>query len=163
MAVSRKIERELIRTDFLDKVSQFLFEDGEEVLRVKSNEIAIPVVGCEGNEDFLVLTFKVPTGANKGTEPYDGYALAEDYVHNLAEKERKAKEKAEEKERKRKRDEEIRKKKAEIHDKQLSVKGTLYPLFLFTYEMAIIILSSTAPGPQFCMGINTRQTLDFLL
>lgn len=117
MAVSRKVERELIRTEFLDRVSQFLFEGGEEVLRVKSNEIAIPVVGCEGNEDFLVLTFKVPTGANKGTEPYDGYALAEDYIHNLAEKERKAKEKAEEKERKRKRDEEIRKKKAEIHDK----------------------------------------------
>ena len=86
MAVSRKIERELLRTDFLEKVSQFLYEGGEEVLRVKSNEIAIPVVGCEGNEDFIVINFKVPTGANKGTEPYDGYALAEDYVHNLAER-----------------------------------------------------------------------------
>ena len=117
MAVSRKIERELLRTDFLDKVSQFLYESGEEVLRVKSNEIAIPVVGCEGNEDFIVINFKVPTGANKGTEPYDGYAVAEDYVHNLAEKERKAKERKAEKERKIKRDEEIRKKKAEIHDK----------------------------------------------
>lgn len=117
MAVSRKIERELIRTDFLEKVSRFLYEAGEEVLRVKSNEIAIPVVGCEGNEDFIVINFKVPTGANKGTEPYDGYAVAEDYVHNLAEKERKAKERKAEKERKIKRDEEIRKKKAEIHDK----------------------------------------------
>lgn len=117
MAVSRKIERELLRTDFLEKVSQFLYESGEEVLRVKSNEIAIPVVGCEGNEDFIVINFKVPTGANKGTEPYDGYAVAEDYVHNLAEKERKAKERKAEKERKIKRDEEIRKKKAEIHDK----------------------------------------------
>ena len=117
MAVSRKVERELIRTDFLEKVSQFLYEGGEEVLRVKSNEIAIPVVGCEGNEDFIVINFKVPTGANKGTEPYDGYAVAEDYVHNLAEKERKAKERKAEKERKIKRDEEIRKKKAEIHDK----------------------------------------------
>ena len=117
MAVSRKIERELLRTDFLEKVSQFLYEGGEEVLRVKSNEIAIPVVGCEGNEDFIVINFKVPTGANKGTEPYDGYAIAEDYVHNLAEKERKAKERKAEKERKIKRDEEIRKKKAEIHDK----------------------------------------------
>ena len=122
MAVSRKIERELIRTDFLEKVSRFLYEAGEEVLRVKSNEIAIPVVGCEGNEDFIVINFKVPTGANKGTEPYDGYAVAEDYVHNLAEKERKAKERKAEKERKIKRDEEIRKKKAEIHDKQLSVE-----------------------------------------
>lgn len=117
MAVSRKVEREIIRKSFLDKVSQFLAESGEEVLIVKSNEIAIPVVGCEGNEDFLVLTFKVPTGANKGTEPYDGYALAEDYVHNLAEKERKAEERKAEKARKIARDAEIRKRKAEIHDK----------------------------------------------
>ena len=117
MAVSRKVEREIIRKSFLDKVSQFLAESGEEVLIVKSNEIAIPVVGCEGNEDFIVINFKVPTGANKGMEPYDGYALAEDYVHNLAEKERKAKAKAEEKARKIARDAEIRKKKAEIHDK----------------------------------------------
>ena len=117
MAVSRKVEREIIRKSFLEKVSQFLAESGEEVLIVKSNEIAIPVVGCEGNEDFLVLTFKVPTGANKGLEPYDGYALAEDYVHNFAEKERKAKEKAEAKAKKVAKDEEIRKRKAEIHDK----------------------------------------------
>ena len=117
MAISRKAERELIRKEYLEKVSQFLAESGEEVLIVKSNEIAIPVVGCEGNEDFLVLTFKVPTGANKGLEPYDGYALAEDYIHNLAEKERKAEERKAEKERKIKRDEEIRKRKAEIHDK----------------------------------------------
>jgi hypothetical protein len=117
MAVSRKVERELIRTNFLDRVSQFLYEGGEEVLRVKSNEIAIPVVGCEGNEDFIVINFKVPTGANKGLEPYDGYAMAEDYVHNLAEKERKAAERKAEKERKIKRDEEVRQKKAEQTNK----------------------------------------------
>ena len=117
MAISRKAERELIRKEYLEMVSKFLAHAGEEVLIVKSNEIAIPVVGCEGNEDFLVLTFKVPTGANKGLEPYDGYALAEDYVHNLAEKEAKAKAKAEEKAKKIARDAEIRKRKAEIHDK----------------------------------------------
>ena len=117
MAISRKAERELIRKEYLEMVSKFLAHAGEEVLIVKSNEIAIPVVGCEGNEDFLILTFKVPTGANKGTEPYDGYALAEDYIHNLAEKERKAKEKAEEKAKKIAKDAEIRKRKAEIHDK----------------------------------------------
>ena len=118
MAISRKMERELIRTKYLEKVAQFLYDMGEEVLQVKSNEVAIPVVGCEGNEDFLVLTFKVPTGANKGLEPYDGYSLAQDYVHNLAEKERKAKEKAEAKAKKIERDKEIRKKKAEIHEKK---------------------------------------------
>jgi hypothetical protein len=117
MAITRKAEREIIRTEYLEKVAEFLLNREEDVLRVKSNEIAIPVVGCEGNDDFLVITFKVPTGANKGTEPYDGYAEAEDYQYNLIEKARKAQKKAEEKERKKKRDEEIRRKKAEIHEK----------------------------------------------
>lgn len=92
-------------------------EDVDEVLQVKSNEVAIPVVGCEGNEDFVVITVKVPTGANKGTEPYDGYEMAEDYQMKLDEKERKAKEKEEKKKRKIARDEEIRKKKKEIAEK----------------------------------------------
>ena len=117
MAISRKAEREMIRSSFLDKVGQFLYESGEEVLRVKSNEIAIPVVGCEGNEDFLVLTFKVPTGANKGTEPYDGYALAEDYIHNLAEKERKKLEAEKKKAEKIRKDKEVREKKKAIAEK----------------------------------------------
>ena len=89
---------------------------GEDVLRVKSNEIAIPCVGCEDNEYFLVVNFKVPTGANKGLEPYDGYELAKDYIHICEEKAEKAKAKAEEKERKRKRDEEVRKRKAEAKE-----------------------------------------------
>ena len=117
MAVSRKVEREIIRKEYLEMVSKFLAHAGEEVLLVKSNEIAVPVVGCEGNEDYLVITFKVPTGANKGTEPYNGHELAIDYLHNLAEKEEKAKARAEEKERKKKRDEEIRRKKAEQKNK----------------------------------------------
>ena len=117
MAVSRKVEREIIRKEYLEMVSTFLANTGEEVLLVKSNEIAVPVVGCEGNEDYLVITFKVPTGANKGTEPYNGHELAIDYLHNLAEKEEKAKARAEEKERKKKRDEEVRRKKAEQKNK----------------------------------------------
>ena len=99
MAVSRKVEREMLREGYLNAL-MYYFGKEEEVLRVKSNEIAIPVVGCEGNEDFIVITVKVPTGANKGMEPYDGYAEAE---------EKKAK--------KMKRDEEIRKKKKEIAEK----------------------------------------------
>lgn len=117
MTVSRKVEREMLRNEYLQKViNAFVIED--EVLRVKSNEIAIPVVGCEGNEDFIVITVKVPTGANKGTEPYDGYELAEEYIMKNEEKERKAKEKEEKKKRKIARDEEIRRKKKEIADKK---------------------------------------------
>jgi len=117
MAVSRKVEREILRMEYLQKVIESFEQIGDEVLRVKSNEIAIPVVGCEDNEDFIVITVKVPTGANKGTEPYDGYSEAESYEMKLKEKELKAKKKAEEKEKKMKRDKERREKAKEIAKK----------------------------------------------
>ena len=118
MAVSRKVEREMLRTKYVDMLVELLAYNNEEVLRVKSNEIAIPVVGCEDNEDFVVITVKVPTGANKGMEPYDGYSEAESYELKLKEKERKAKEKEEKKKKKIARDEEIRRKKKEIADEE---------------------------------------------
>jgi len=117
MAVSRKIERELLRENYLNEIIRNFLENNEEVLRVKSNEIAIPVVGCEGNEDFIVITVKVPTGANKGLEPYDGYEMAQDYEMKIAEKERKAKEVAEKKAKKIQKDKEIREKKKAISEK----------------------------------------------
>ena len=122
MAVSRKVERDLIRRKYLEIISDFLAGYGEDVLRVKSNEIAFPVVGCEDNEDFLVITFKVPTGANKGTEPYDAYEMAEEYERSLKEKEAKAKAKAEAKAKKMAKDAEVRAKKAEIAKKGKQVK-----------------------------------------
>ena len=117
MAVSRKVERELLREDYLKQIIENFLDKDEQVLRVKSNEIAIPVVGCEGNEDFIVVTVKVPTGANKGLEPYDGFELAEDYEMKLEEKERKAKENAEKKAKKIAKDKEIRERKKEIAEK----------------------------------------------
>ena len=116
MAVSRKVERDILRTNYLNKLIEY-FRNDEDVLRTKSNEIAFPVVGCEGNEDWIVITVKVPTGANKGTEPYDGYELAQEYIMKTEEKERKAKEKETKKKKKIARDEEIRKKKKAIADK----------------------------------------------
>ena len=117
MGVSRKVERELLREDYLKQIIENFLDKDEQVLRVKSNEIALPVVGCEGNEDFIVITVKVPTGANKGLEPYDGFELAEDYEMKLAEKERKAKENAEKKAKKIAKDKEIRERKKEIAEK----------------------------------------------
>ena len=114
MAISRKMERELLRNEYLEKVIESFVQIGDEVLKVKSNEIAIPVVGCEGNEDFIVITVKVPTGANKGMEPYDGYSEAEDYEMKLREKERKEKEKEEKKKKKMAKDAEIRNKKEQL-------------------------------------------------
>ena len=116
MAVSRKVERELLRNEYINKIMEWL-SIHDEVLRVKSNEIAIPVVGCENNEDWIVITVKVPTGANKGTEPYDGYEMAKDYEMKLEEKEEKERKKKEAKEKKMKRDKELREKKKEIAEK----------------------------------------------
>ena len=118
MAISRKAERELLRNEYLEKVIESFVQIGDEVLKVKSNEIAIPVVGCEGNEDFIVITVKVPTGANKGMEPYDGYSEAEDYEMKLKAKEEKAKANAEKKAKKIAKDAEIRRKKKEIAEKK---------------------------------------------
>ena len=116
MSVSRKVEREILKEEYLKKLVEVLGET-EEVLRVKSNEIAFPVVGCEGNEDFIVITVKVPTGADKGMTPYDGYAMAEEFELKQKEKLEKAKANAEKKAKKIKRDAEIRAKKKEIAEK----------------------------------------------
>ncbi len=121
MAVSRKVEREILREEYLQAIIELFngtymrvvdaFVWDADVLRVKSNEIAIPVVGCEGNEDYIVITVKVPTGANKGLEPYDGFEMAKDYEMKLEEKADKAKRKEKEKAKKIAKDKEIREKK----------------------------------------------------
>lgn len=114
MAISRRQERALLREHYVELLTELLKAHDEDVLRVKSNEIAFPVVGCEDNEDFIVITIKVPTGANKGKESYDGYALAEDYAFHLREKELKARKRAEEKAKKIAKDKELRKAKEKV-------------------------------------------------
>ena len=94
MAKTAKVLNEEIKVRFLEGVSEHLTNVGEEVLRVGSNEIALPVVDEDGNEKWLVLTFKVPTGSRDG-DAYDGYSMAQDYQMKCEDKERKAKEKAE--------------------------------------------------------------------
>ena len=74
---------------YLDKIRSLLEGLDEDVMQVKSNELAFPVVDSEGNEKSVVIVVKVPTGANKGTEPYDPYAMKEEY--ELKEKAKKEK------------------------------------------------------------------------
>ena len=76
--LNRKQLDEEIKLRFLEGVVEHFENVGEEVLRVKSNEIALPVVDDEGEERWLVLTFKVPTG-ERGGDGYDGYSMAEDW------------------------------------------------------------------------------------
>lgn len=79
MAKSQKALNDEIKVNYFEKVWNFLSELGEDVIKVKSNEIAFPVVDSEGGEKSVVIVIKVPTGANKGTEPYDPYSMGEEY------------------------------------------------------------------------------------
>lgn len=87
------------------------FKADEDVLRTGTGEIAFPVVDDEGEDNWVVITVKIPTGSRDG-EIYDGYSMAEDYSMKTAEKEAKAKEAAAKKAAKIARDEKARAEKA---------------------------------------------------
>jgi hypothetical protein len=91
MAKTMKTLNDEVRALWVQRVSECLSTE-DEVLVVGANELAIPVVDSEGNEKWVVLTIKVPTGSRDG-DAYDGYAMAEDYQLKLANKAAKAAEK----------------------------------------------------------------------
>ena len=90
----------LLRNDFLDFVGTAIENDREaDVLRVSASELAVPCVDAEGNEKWVIVKISIPRGTRNGEggyDPYDGYAAAEDYQIEQADKAEK-KAKAEEK------------------------------------------------------------------
>jgi dihydrofolate reductase len=109
--MSKKVTNDALRNQYVDAVMKMLADAGEDVLRVGSNEIAIPVVDAEGEDNYVVFVVKVPTGSRDG-DAYDAYGLAQEYEMKQAEKKEKAAKAAEEKARKIARDEEMRRQKA---------------------------------------------------
>jgi len=114
--------REEIRQRYMEQVVEYFTAKGEEVLRTASNEIAMPCVDGEGNDEFIVLTFKVPTGSRDG-EPYDGYGVADDFKMKTAEKAEKAKAAAEKKAKKIAKDEKARAAKAKAKAEHTAKAG----------------------------------------
>lgn len=110
MAISNKVLDDKLREKYLAIVGETLTEKNEEVLRVGSNELALPCLDEEGNEKFIVVTIKVPTGSRDG-DAYDGYSMAEDWALRCRVKAENAKKKAEEKAKKIERDKKMREKK----------------------------------------------------
>ena len=113
MGTSRTVLDNAVREKYIGAVKDFLEKSGEEVLVTGSNEIALPCVDAEGNEKFIVMTFKVPTGT-RGGEAYNGYEEAEDYAAHIKAKEEKAKVAAEKKARKIAADQALREEKARL-------------------------------------------------
>ena len=92
MASDIKKLRENIREEWVDFLTEMVQRKGDETLLTASNEFAVPVVDHEGNEHYVVITVKIPTGSRDG-EPYDGYAAAQDYAMKREERKAKAAEK----------------------------------------------------------------------
>lgn len=111
MATSKRNLNDKIRADYMARVRDALTQAGDEILVTGSNEFAIPCVNAEGDDEFIVITFKVPTGSRDG-DPYDGYAMAQEYSMKLAEKAEKAKEAAAKKAKKIEADRKMREAKA---------------------------------------------------
>ena len=117
MAISNKALNDALREKYIKAVAEYFAKADEDVLRTASNELAIPCVDTAGNEKFVTVTIKVPTGSREG-DPYDGYAMAEEYKMNLAEKAEKAKAAAEAKAKKIAKDAKARAKQAEFKAKR---------------------------------------------
>ena len=78
-----------VRNEFLTLIASAITETKEtDALPVSANEIAVPCLDPEGNEIWAIVKVSIPRGTRNGNgyDPYDGYAAAEDYKIDLAEK-----------------------------------------------------------------------------
>ena len=114
-----------IRNTMLENIMKMIdSEYATDALLVSASEIAVPVVDEEGNEKFALIKVSIPRGTRNGDggyTPYDGYAAAEDYKLDLADKADKARAREEKKERAAK--EKERKANAKKVVKELNEKG----------------------------------------
>jgi hypothetical protein len=98
MAKSVKTMKTEKKNEYIEKITKFLLENEEDVVRTGSGELAFPIVLENGDECFITLKIAIPTGTRDG-EDYNGYAVAKSYKIDCennaqkAENARKAKEK----------------------------------------------------------------------
>ena len=82
-----------IRNRFLSFIVQTISQEMEiDALPVSASELAIPCLDDEGNEKWALVKVSIPRGTRNGEggyNPYDGYAVAEDYAIDCEEKAQK--------------------------------------------------------------------------
>lgn len=105
-----KFNPNAVRAEFVNLLTAFFAERGEDVQQVKSNKIAFPAVRDE-NEFYVEITVSIPKGTKD--EAYNAYERADSYRLECEAKAEKAKQRAEEKARKIAQDEARRKAKEE--------------------------------------------------
>jgi hypothetical protein len=112
-----KKANDVLRNEYVARLVDWLKASDEDVLQVSTNEIAIPVVDSEGEDNYVVFTIKVPVGDRDGNA-YDAYERAQEFAMKQQEKAEKAAKDAERKAAKIARDEAMRKQKAEAKAKR---------------------------------------------
>jgi hypothetical protein len=88
-----------LRKTYTAAIMEALAAKGEEVMQVGTNQIAFPCVDANGDDSWIEITIKVPTGSRDG-DAYDGYAMAEDFQIKQRQKAEKAEKTAAAKEKK---------------------------------------------------------------
>ena len=82
-----------LRNTYLDLIREMVSNKVEtDALTVSASELAIPCLDEEGNEKFVLIKVSIPRGTRNGEggyDPYDGYAVAEDYAIDCEEKAQK--------------------------------------------------------------------------
>ena len=109
--MSKKTTNDALRNQYVEIIRKMLADLGEDVLQVGSNELAIPVVDGEGEDNYVVFKIQVPSGSRDG-DAYDAYGLAQAYEMRQAEKKEKAEKAAKDKAAKIARDQKMREQKA---------------------------------------------------
>lgn len=112
-----------LRSDWTKILVEILTERGEDVMLIKDNILCFPCVDDDGNDKWVRIPIEVPKGTK--TDPFDGYALHDDYEFSKAEKAKKAAEAAEKKAKKIAADKKYREEKAKIDKKIEERRGAV--------------------------------------
>ena len=115
-----------LRNTYLDMIRNMVATQVEtDALTVSASELAIPCLDAEGNEKFVLIKVSIPRGTRNGEggyDPYDGYAVAEDYAIDLQEKAEKKAEAEAKKQAKIARDQKAREEKKALAEANKNLK-----------------------------------------
>lgn len=115
-----------LRNTYLDLVRTMITEQVQtDALTVSASELAIPCLDEEGNEKFVLIKVSIPRGTRNGAggyDPYDGYAVAEDYALDCEEKAQKKADAEAKKQAKIARDQKARAEKAALAEANKNLK-----------------------------------------
>ena len=115
-----------LRNECLDLLKEFFdAKYGCDVLPVSASELALPVTDAEGNEKFILVKVSIPRGTRNGQggyDPYDGYAVAEDYAIDCEEKAQKKADAEAKKQKKIAHDEKVRAEKKALAEANKNLK-----------------------------------------